>query len=177
MNAVLKNKHLAISLIIFAMLVVALPSQTAAWGDYTYLDVCYKDDLINIGIARRYTNWGFEIGLGARKYNDMLNYPCPHTSYIIVEDKYYNAMLGVDFIRYFDLNYELTAYLGAGGYYLGYDKISRSMATGWYYRESSSSEYEIGFSGGIQIHTKGKSGFGLGYHTLRGFNLQVMLGF
>ena len=164
-------------IVVSLLILTALPSQAATWGDYTYLDVGHKDGLTSIGIARRYTDWGFEISLGAKGYKDALDYPCPHLNYIIVEDKYYNAILGVDFIRYFDLNYELTAYLGAGGYYLGYEKISRSLATGWYYRESSSSEYEIGFSGGIQIHTKGKSGFGLGYHTLRGFNLQVILGF
>ena len=170
-------RKLLVGIFVMCMLLLAAaPSQAASWQDYFCFGVGYND-FFNFNFARRYTDWGFEIGLGSRDYPDVLDYPCPHSGYVIVEDKYFSGLFGVDLNRYLDFADSLTIYLGVGGYYLEYDKITRSTATGWYYENSTSGEFSVSFSGGLQYHSGDTSGMGIGYHSLRGVNAYILFGF
>lgn len=164
---------LIVSLLLF---LTGAPSQAANWHDYSYIGVGYKD-MFNFHLARRYTDWGFELGLGGRQYPDVLDYQCPHSSYVIVEDQYFCGLFGFDLNRYLDFADSLTAYVGVGAYYLEYNTISRSTATGWYYEEDTSSKFSVSFSGGMQFHSSEKSGIGIGYHSIRGLNAYLIFGF
>lgn len=141
---------------------------------YTYFGLGYKDPFWNLSCGLRFAgNFGVEFGVGVRQYPGILDYPCPHSYYTIIDDNYKAVLLGFDLIHYTDIGEKVTLYAGAGLYVVGYDTVVESNSTYWVYRQYTTYEGKFAYSGGIQIH-ENIIGIGLGYHSLRGVNLQMV---
>jgi hypothetical protein len=167
-----------ISLVTLALvLIVAGMASAQASNNSTYVSVGYQDPMFNLSGALRWGGYGVEIGLGFRSYPEMLDYPCPHYNYTILDDYYYSALIGVDLLRYIDIGENCSLYAGAGLYLLGYDMVVQSNDTGWIYRQESTVQGSFAYSGGLQFHQNEGFGVGVGYHSLRGYNLQVLIRF
>jgi hypothetical protein len=166
-------KKLSITVIVTLALVMTAAGTTLAHDNYTYGTIGYKDSMLNISGAVRFGHFGVEVGAGFRDYPGILDYPCPHSDYTIIEDYYKTYQVGIDLIHYTDLADNVSIYAGAGLYLQGFDTISQSNVTDWVYREFTSFEGRFAYSGGLQVH-EDHVGVGIGYHSIRGVNLQVV---
>lgn len=171
------RKIVLVSLLTISILLISgLETNAATFETYTYGSIGYNNGMLNFTMAKRYiNNFGVELGFGYRTYPNINDYPCPHSNYIIIENKYQNMIGGLDVLGYFDFTEYCSIYGGIGLYYKSYQRISRSNVTGWVYNEGSTSEFVPAFSGGFQYHVTNNSGFGIGYNSIRGANFQFIL--
>lgn len=170
------KKTIYTGIIVFLMLLTSNGKvEAATFDNFTYGSIGYKEPMFNFSVAHRFVNYGFEIGCGLRLYPEIHDYPCPHDDYIILDDHYYSVHLGIDMLRYVDLGESITIYGGVGVYLLEYQTVVRSNATDWVYRQNSTVDLSFAYSGGFQIHTNDRYGFGIGYHSVRGVNLQFIV--
>jgi hypothetical protein len=160
--------------IIFTLALVLIIAGTASASDnYTYGTIGYGDPMFNFSGAQRFGNLGVEFAVGVRPYPGILDYPCPGWDYTIIDDYYYSALVGIDLLRYVDIGENTSVYAGAGLYLLGYDTVAESNVTYWTYRQNTTFEGCFAFSGGLQFHPEG-FGVGIGFHSIRGVNLQMI---
>lgn len=167
-------KKISLTVIFTLALVFTIAGMASASDIYTYGSIGYQDPMLNLSGALRFGNFGMEIGLGFRQYPEILDYPCPHDDYIIIDDHYKSALLGMDLLHFVDIGENCSLYSGVGFYLVGYDMVAESNATGWLYREDTTFEGRFAYSGGLQIH-EDHIGIGIGYHSLRGVNLQMVI--
>ncbi len=167
-------KKISLTVVLTLALVLFIAGMASASENYIYGSFGHNDSMFNFSGAMRFGHYGVELGLGGRSYPGMLDYACPHTDYTIINDHYDSLLLGVDLIRYFDLGESCSIYVGAGVYLLGYEVLSQSNATGWVYREYTGAEGSFAYSYGLQFHQDEGFGIGAGYHSLRGYNLQMI---
>ncbi|TCL71584.1 hypothetical protein EDC14_100746 [Hydrogenispora ethanolica] len=169
-----------LSILLIAALLLALPgaAQAAPLGDMVTLSIGDARDGSSLAVGGRFGDWGLEAGAipGDGRYPDALDYPCPHDDYRVVDDDYVPGTYGFDTLRYFDLQPQLAVYLGAGLYFAEHQTMVQSRATGWIYENASTTETDPAFSGGI-VYRNDQVGIGLGYHSLRGANLQFLVNF
>ncbi len=100
-----------------------------------------------------------------------LDYECPHWNFTSVGIRTLESTAGIDLLGMIHLSSNIILYGGPGMYWRRTGEVVRSNDTGWYYTETNGTFTEIACSGGLRfISTKG-SGFGIGYHSLRGTNL------
>lgn len=143
----------------------------------------YKDN-ITASVGLKYSFIGLELGLAAGDYpGDALGYPCPHEDYFLFDKKNSGTATGLDILGFYDFNDHFALYFGFGFYDRSYYQISMSNITGLYYEQNynskNSNEYCIGFQN-LPLRDNLFARFlvwGLSYHTLRGINLIVGLGF
>lgn len=172
-------KKTGLTLIFTLILIFTIASM--AWADssddtstfYIYGSIGYKEPMFNFSGAVRFGHFGVEVGAGYRLYPGMLDYPCPHYDYTIIDYDYLSSLVGVDLIHYIDLADNVSIYAGGGLYLMEYDTVVESNSTYWVYRQYTRYEGRFAYSGGLQIHQNG-IGIGIGYHSLRGVNLQML---
>lgn len=166
-------KKITLTIIFTLALVLTVAGTVSASDSYTYGSFGYNSPMFNLSGAQRFGDFGVEFGLGVRQYPGILDYPCPVWDYTIIEDYYYSALVGIDLLHYVDIGENTSVYAGAGLYLLGYDTVAESNATYWTYRQYTSFEGHLAFSGGLQFHPEG-FGVGIGFHSIRGVNLQMI---
>ena len=166
-------KKLIVSMILLVCF-LALFFNAAQASTYAYGSIGNNYEKTNFSLAIRSNDDGFELGFGFYDFPGLLKYPCPHNNYEIVNNKYFDMICGIDYLRYSDFTDHLSVYGGIGAYMKGYQIISQSNATGWYYQEDTINEFTLAYSGGIQYHSANGIGVGIGYHSVRGANIQVI---
>ncbi len=169
-----KNLIFASLLTIIPLLITSLQTNAATFENYSYLGIGYNGDMPTFSATKRYVDFGVELGFAYRIYPGLNNYPCPHSDYTIINNKYQSALFGIDVLRYLDFAESCSLYGGIGLYLQTYMKVSRSNVLGWTYNQGAIAELAPAFSGGIQFHATNGSGFGIGYHSIRGVNLQFI---
>jgi hypothetical protein len=126
---------------------------------------------ISLGIGGRgKENIGGEISFAySSKYSDILDYPCPHGSYRILDNKAFDYALGGDLLYFKDIKKtNAVLYIGAGIYILHYREVAQSTVTGWLYEQDDDIDFEATYTLGIQHQVGQRGTFGIGYHSLRG---------
>jgi len=117
-------------------------------------------------------DWGFEFGgLLSGSYKTH-TYPCPHSSYAIIDNNDSIGGLGADILKLVPVG-KLSPYIGVGVYWYQYQVVAKSTVTGYLYRQSLSTRFCLAYSAGSKIQLSDRWEFGVGYHSERGINVQV----
>jgi len=98
--------------------------------------------------------------------SSLLDYPCPH-SYTIVGDYANQNQIEVFLKGGTEISKNLFLVAGAGCAWTTEARVSRSLATGWYYTESKRTKV-YGSGIGELRYIRGSWLIGLGYHSQRG---------
>lgn len=164
-------------LIVFLILIASTSGQALA------------DGWISLGSKSGHSTWslgfkgvhgtladcGVEIGIiNDIEFNEeVLDYQIPHASYIDKGVKKTENTVGLDFLRFAEVNPSTRIYGGIGLYFDKKLHIAKSTATGWNYTQSDESSTLVAASFGIQTITSNGIALGAGVHSLRGFNVSL----
>jgi hypothetical protein len=126
------------------------------------------------------SNFGVQFGfIGNSDFNDssLLDYPVPHSSFTNLGVKRTKNTFGLDVLYFFPAGESLRPFIGVGGYSGERKDIAQSNVTGWLYTQSDKSKFNLTGEAGIQYKFSGGFILGVGYHSLRGPNLSLGMGF
>jgi hypothetical protein len=163
-----------LAIFIFTLIILLAFNVQEAKANFISIGYSEKDKALSLSHAFRFdNNLGVEGGvILSRNYTTYYEHPRPFHNYTIVGEKKIGYVFGIDILGFIDLAKNISIHGGIGVY--GHEYvfvIHRENSTEDYELPHGGSKYEIGFSAGIQFKLK-KFLLGLGYHELRGFNLQ-----
>ncbi|HBR28148.1 MAG TPA: hypothetical protein DD789_01790 [Firmicutes bacterium] len=159
-----------LTLILFIINVQEVKADSSGFFSFGYGG---KDKAFSLSFAGRIDrHFGLEVGLifSGELSGHHYKYPCP-IPYTIVGEKKVEPACGIDMLGIIDLTDNITLHGGIGIYRQKYALVSRSTSAANYYWQSTEYKYDGGLSVGIQF-TSDKGLLGLGYHQLRGVNIQ-----
>jgi hypothetical protein len=157
--------------LIFCISPVAFGDTT--WGSIGFITDTDGASLLSFAYGQRWDWIGLEAG-GAYYFNtlgEINDYPCPHTDYTIIAEQQKTSAFGLDVLFFADLD-SISLYAGPGCYLFCYREVSESNVTNWLYAESKGLGFLVTCSLGIQTNLNDDSVAAIGYHTLRGWNIQ-----
>lgn len=165
---------MAVILCLFVFLMTMAPSVCAADDrDFRWIGISGCADFLAVSGGRRLkNNLGIEFGGVLGFSHSTHDYPCPHGSYAIIDEKDLLWGFGLDGLLLIPIK-RLTLYAGGGAYYYRYQIVARSYATGWLYQQYTFGRFRLAYSTGAKLILSEKWELGAGYHSERGVNVQV----
>jgi hypothetical protein len=88
-----------------------------------------------------------------------------------------SPQIGADLLGYFDVSPSVSLYGGVGLYFQGRSTIFQSKATTDLFKQTSSTDVNVAYSGGDDFRLNDAWRLGGGYHSLRGVNARVSYSF
>lgn len=170
----MKSFTLVVTMVMIIGFLFILSTPAAA---ETLCSIGYSSDYDAIGLSAviplRNDMYAVEIGwMFNYEILDALDYPCPHYDYTVLNDSRFSYGAGADILARINISDNLRVYAGAGVYFLFYQEIVMSNATGWVYIQSESLKVEPAFSCGVLFDK-----FGVGYHSIRGIAVNFTVPF
>jgi opacity protein-like surface antigen len=134
----------------------------------------------SVAAGLRSGRFGIEAGAllsGDYATDDVLDYPVPHSGYVVLGEKQIGSAAGVDALLFLDAGKKVSFYGGLGLYGAEQAVVARSTATGWLYKQSSETKLEAAGSAGVHVHLTPKVTLGAGYHSVRGAQATLAFAF
>ncbi|MEG6584338.1 hypothetical protein [Dendrosporobacter sp. 1207_IL3150] len=177
----MKQRYRSIASFLLMLYVLPVTAVSEAFsGKDNWVSLGAKNSQFSVSFGARSGFFGWEIGgLNGGDYasNDIKSYPTSENGYISLGDKNIDGPYGLDILHFADLSNKFTVYGGVGLYFQDKAEVAQSTTSGLLYTQSSRTSTNAAYSGGLQFRAKKTLAFGLGYHTVRGTNAQVMVKF
>jgi len=167
--------------VLLVLLAAAPATATEVQPDHGgWVSLGTKNSQVSLSFGKRNGTFGWEIGgLNSSDYDsgEVLDYPVPLGGLAVLGDKTVDGSYGIDVLRFAQLSEKLSLYGGVGVYFQEHREIAQSNDTGLLHSQSRRTETNTAYSGGVRFHSRQNLTFGIGYHTVRGTNAQIMVKF
>jgi hypothetical protein len=141
----------------------------------------FKDGLINPAVGIRWNNFGFEFGaiFNEDRLPGILNDFSLPSNFLFNDlgEKKTSAQYGGDILGYFDVNPSVSLYGGVGLYVQSKSRIAQSQATNELYKQTDNNVVTPTVTVGVDYNVSDAVNVGIGYHSLRGINGRIGIGF
>lgn len=167
------KKQITVAFLLVLLLLLNTNETHAADNDFMWIGVSWCTDFLAVSSSHKLKdNWGFEFGGILGFSHSTEDYPCPHGSYTIIDEEDLLWGFGLDGLYLIPIK-QFTLYGGGGVYWYKYQIVACSHATGWLYQQDWFGKFRLAYSVGAKLKLTEKWGLGAGYHSERGFNIQV----
>lgn len=174
----MKNLKL-FTLVLFALFISCTIITPVAQAESTDTDKSYwvsigaKHSKASGAYGTRIGNMGWEIG-----FSDTGDYSSsevddakPFHSSTSLGEKKIGPSYGIDILSFMPASENLSLYVGAGVYYQEYRHVARDVFKDLY-TESKRETADFAYSGGMHLNISDNQMLGIGYHSIRGTNVQ-----
>ena len=159
---------------LIVIILLLLPSIGYSFDNAVWLSISPSKTKPNFSIGIRGKEWGGELGLVNDfdfSTDNILDYKMPHSDYTNLGWQNVDQAYGIDIYRYFNVNSNSSVYIGPGFYMREQRLLAKSNLTDLVYTQATSEKIQIPISIGFDIYGK-EFFYGLGYHSMRGLNIQ-----